>query len=565
MGGQWGIPPEGGSDASECLVECGGAETDMERTAGSVGVLAPSGASPVVESIAGILARAVESRSEVRVTSSAGADLNVHLSIEPGAGAEGFMIVDAPDGSIRIAGSDERGLLYGVGKFLRTSRFDGGRFVPGAWRGTSAPACPVRGIYFATHLNNFYEAAPADEVERYLEELALWGLNSVACHFPPQQFASLDDPRARRSIDQIRTLMRAAKRIGLRVGLLEALNCGFVSAPGELLHKPFPDDLGRRGNYGVLLCPSNRAGRKYLLGQWEGVLGEFRDIGLDFLVSWPYDEGGCGCEECWPWGARGFLSISRDVSDIYRGLYPEGKFVLSTWVFDTPPAGEWEGLSRAMAEDGSWVDYIMADSHEDFPCYPLDHHVPGDHPLLSFPEISMWGMAPWGGYGANPLPGRCQRLWRQASDRLSGGFPYSEGIYEDINKVLYLQLCWDRKRSAEGILKEYICAEFSPGVATDVLQAIRVLEENHCRDRIGDSALKACSLMEKADSRLSPRARYSWRWRVLLLRARIDRELHCGSGESGSPILARAFAELTEIYHAQEAFASVCPPKVDCV
>ena len=52
------------------------------------------------------------------------------------------------------------GLLYGVGKLLRSSRFDQGGFMPGGWRGQSVPQGRFRAIYLASHFRNFYEAAP---------------------------------------------------------------------------------------------------------------------------------------------------------------------------------------------------------------------------------------------------------------------------------------------------------------------------------------------------------------------------------------------------------------------
>ena len=72
----------------------------------------------------------------------------------------------------------------------------------------------------------------------------------------------------------------------------------------------------------------------------------------------------------------------------------------------------------------------------------------GGLPLLNFPEISMWGNWPWGGVGANPLPARFQRLWDQVQHAVQGGFPYSEGIYEDMNKAVVAQFYWDAGRSA---------------------------------------------------------------------------------------------------------------------
>jgi hypothetical protein len=244
-----------------------------------------------------------------------------------------------------------------------------------------------------------------------------------------------------------------------------------------------------------------------------------------------------------------------------QSKYPQCEFILSTWMYDTPYAGEWEGLSKAMATD-HWIDYIMADAHEDFPRYPLDNEIPGKLPLINFPEISMWGQGPWGAYGANPLPKRFQKLWDQASNKLSGGFPYSEGIFEDINKVLCLQFYWDKNRSAKDIAREYVSSEFSLTVVEKVEHAISILESNHSREQIGESAVRACEMMNDADKTLSAPVRQSWRWRILLLRAKIDCELYKSGGKLSGPILKDSFAELTEIYHAQEAYGSVRPPNL---
>ena len=279
----------------------------------SIHVALPAKPSPVIERIAGVFARQVAQRCAAVVSTSGDAAARVELVVRPGIGSEGFRIADGPGGSIRIEGNDELGLLYGVGKLLRSSRYDQGGWTPGSWRGTSAPVCPVRGIYFATHFNNFYEAAPAEEVERYVEDLGLWGFNSLILHFPHWQFQGFDDPAAQRSIRHLKSILRAAKGLGLRVGLVEAANDGFKSTPQELLHTPVPDPWGRHGNFGVNLCPSKPKAHEVLLHNWGRLLDEFADVELDYIKYWPYDEGGCGCKECWPWGAKGYLKLCQRV------------------------------------------------------------------------------------------------------------------------------------------------------------------------------------------------------------------------------------------------------------
>ena len=110
-----------------------------KKTIDCVRVMMPTNASPVIKNIGAVFARQVTRRCAVRIITSGDAPLVVELTLAPDIGAEGFRIENQPDGGVRIVGNDERGLLYGAGKFLRASRYDQGGFTAGAWRGTSVP------------------------------------------------------------------------------------------------------------------------------------------------------------------------------------------------------------------------------------------------------------------------------------------------------------------------------------------------------------------------------------------------------------------------------------------
>jgi hypothetical protein len=101
-------------------------------TVASLSVVLPKGAGPVLQNIAALLARQVQQRSSAKVELGGAAALRVELAIEPGIGREGFKISDGPDATLRITGNDPRGVLYGVGKFLHTSRYSEAGFTPGA-------------------------------------------------------------------------------------------------------------------------------------------------------------------------------------------------------------------------------------------------------------------------------------------------------------------------------------------------------------------------------------------------------------------------------------------------
>lgn len=529
-------------------------------------IVLPAETTSILKDIASIMQRQILQRCDARPASTDSARLRIELTIDRNLGRERFRVADGKTGVIRIIGGDERGVLYGVGKFLRSSRYNNDGFVAGEWRGTSAPDCPVRAVYLATHFGNFYESAPIEKVVHYIQDLGLWGYNTIFIAYPSNQFEDPQDASAQKWIERFRVVFAGVRQSGLQTGLMQCPNQGYKSTPEAFRATPVPGN--RRGNFGVNLCTSKPEARKLIMGWHEYLLDQFADIGLDYYTLWPYDEGGCACSDCWPWGARGFLSISRDLSGLVHEKFPHCKINLSTWCFenenDDNPDGEWVGLEESLRRDKSWVDYIMADGHDNyFPKYILEQGVPGDLPLINFPEISMFGMSPWGGYGTNPAPEHFQLLWDRIKDKDSGGAPYSEGIYEDINKAIIADFYWDREHKAEDAVKEYLSFEFSPDVADDLLEVVQIFEQNHKRNNIQESAIRAFELTNKAQVRLMPKVRSSWRWRIFYLRALIDKELYQRKGKLEGEKLKAAFAELTRLYHAEHAHSMpIKPPKI---
>jgi len=505
---------------------------------------------PLVERTFAILKDRLEARTGLQVL-GVEAHAQLILGIDSALAEEAYR-VDEAEGAIRVSGGSPRGLLYGVGKFLHSSSY-GSEFQPTRWRGTAQPRGSLRGIYFATHFHNWYHVASDAEVARYMEDLALWGMNAVKAVLPMITLHGWEDPEAGPALAMLRRYARTAHELDLMffTGMGNAL---FMGAPSEIRAKPLPDPLGRRGNSGYPVCPSNPAGHAYLMENMRQLCLRFQDIGIDGVSFWPYDEGGCPCEQCRPWGSNGHLKLARDMTAVGRQYFPKMKVVLSTWGFDTPPEGEWPGLMEALSPGREpWLDYILADAHEDFPRYPLENGVPGARALLNFPEISMWGNSPWGGIGANPLPARLQRLWSQVRHVVKGGFPYSEGIYEDMNKVVELQFYWDAQRTAWETLGEYSRYEYGAGTAETVLQLVDALEaaaSRSFRQQAVDpeTARATWKVASSLDAGMPSWARKGWRWRVLLLRSLLDQE-RFGTGNLEGAQAQAAMRELAEIYH----------------
>lgn len=522
---------------------------------GSIRVILAPGLGPIAGNAVRVFARQVSQRCGARVVTSGDAPFVVELAVDRGVGAEGFRISDRHGGGVLIAAGDERGLLYGLGKFLRSSRFDRGGFTPGAWRGTSVPEKPLRGIYLATHYHNFYHDAPLDEVLQYVEDLGLWGYNTLAVWYDMHHFQGFDDPAGRAFRARLRAILQRAREIGLDVALTTVANEGYGNSPPALR----ADLSGMRGaKYETDVCTGQAAGRDYVLGNFRAWFATVADLKPRYVWIWPYDSGGCGCDRCRPWGTNGFPKMAEALARLARQCLPDVKIVLSTW-YMTPD--EWRGLGGLLARRPDWVDIVLA---EDFlgagRDLPLTTGVPGKFPMIGFPEISMLGIQPWGGFGLVTLPDEFEARWHQRAGALAGGFPYSEGIFEDPSKALFAGWYWTPGRSADDLLKEYIAFEYSPDVVDDLVGVLHTFERNHQRHAIGPGAVAAFESIRRAESKLTPQARTSWRWRILYLRGLIDAELHRTGGKLEGPRLKQAFEELTRLYHAENALPGWLKP-----
>lgn len=470
-----------------------------------------------------LLLRTIEKRIPVEI-SEAGMkieiDYNNTIKKE-----EGYLIEKKNDGW-KITGADQRGLYYGIGKFLHTAKWSEKEFVPNPPVGVQAPVHDFRAVYTSVHFHNWYYQANTEELKDYLEELLLWGHNIIISIVPIVCFDSCDEPAFFETVEKNRQLFALAKSLGMKVGIIINPNQGLKTTPAEFAaDKSCYEHRGGAG--GKNICPSIPGAMEYMRYLWVMVLKRFTDIGLDYVMTWPYDEGGCGCENCRPWGAKAFCNLSTETFKEVKRFYPNAKLILSTWYMDEPEdEGEYAGLWERLKGDMSYIDYLMVDSHEEFPKYPLEHEPL--KPMVNFPEISMWGLRPWGGRGANPLPKRFQEFWDSSKHVLSGGMPYSEGMYEDISKIQCVSYYWSPDRHYRDILGEYINYEYSHEVIDEVLELMELIEVNHVRVRTGsepdmDVCYRAEKIAREVNERLSERVQKTWRWRLLYIRAVLDR------------------------------------------
>lgn len=491
-------------------------------------------------------------------------DMKITLQVEPTLGKAESYEITINDNDLKrtietmemwtptytITGADSLGLLFGIGKFLHTAIWEKDAFyhltgndglertlLPKLPQGVVSPDCPVRAIYFALHNYNWYQEASEEELLTYLTELLLYGYNTVMLILPVMNIREKDDEIAVKAVSAIRKMFLLAKSLSMKCGLFINVNQGFVTAPHEWDADPSYDNPDKvvRGSLGRNLCPNKEGTLAYLRSIWNWEMDSVKDIGLNYVVTWPYDEGGCGCEKCRPWGAKGYLDLAKLCFQDMKERFPKCEMIISTWLFDrVGEPSEYEGLYKRLRSDCSEMSYIMVDDHNDFPQYPLTHE--SVKPVINFPEISMWRLWPWGGYGANPLPKRFEGFFRSAKDILFGGAPYSEGIYEDISKVQCVGYYWNKNASYQDIFREYMNYEFGvvndegemfPEILSDAIHLTELIEHNHTlvgMDElpVEEECKRIGELARSIDGKLSEKRRASWRWHILYTRAILD-------------------------------------------
>ncbi len=116
-----------------------------------------------------------------------------------------------------------------------------------------------------------------------------------------------------------------------------------------------------------------------------------------------------------------------------------------------------------------------------------------------------------------------------------------------------------------GMVQKWYSTDFDDshwGITDDMLEVVRIYEQNHNRKNIQKSAIRAYDLVLRADTELPDKVRSSWRWRIFYLRALIDKELYERKGVLEGESLKAAFSELTKLYHAENSHTMPIRPPV---
>jgi len=526
-------------------------------------------------------------------------DTVLSLAIDPSMEADSYKIYEN-EGITYIEANDLCTVFAGVGRYFVKGTFDQrGGFRPAKLPISHKMNNSMRGMYLASHFYNFYHAAPVEEVYDKIVDLAFRGCNCLMLCFGVQHYTGTKEPAAVEFIGRMKLMLKFADKCGIAPALILFSNTGFKDSYYGIEAQM---ELDGTGNYDkphlaeftTEICPSTEAGWAEIERQQREFFEAFADTPIKYFALWAYDEGGCLCEKCYPWVTNGFMKVA----DLCRKLIDEygynAEIIISTWHFGIRKYTEWEIFYEELRKGTySWSPYIMTDFRPRGRMNKVfvENGIPEGVHLIDFPEISMCSAKPWGGFGANPITMLLDNIYQNCGQYHDGGFPYSEGIYEDINKWVCLGFYTGHYKHSADAVRDYIRYEFGIEDTDELLRAVQLMESslprgtertdetgkfvvtNGVEGRIEDQTYRfpirwgtaipeTYRIITEWDKKLPEKLRTDWKWRLFVIRATLDRELlNNGYITRYSEVAQDAYRELYKITHTENAKFCVHPPK----
>ena len=103
-----------------------------------------------------------------------------------------------------------------------------------------------------------------------------------------------------------------------------------------------------------------------------------------------------------------------------------------------------------------------------------------------------------------------------------GFLSYSDGVHDDVNKVVWNLLAWNPDTPVREILIEYARFFFAPSVAETAADGILALEKNWIGAVRDNGGIDATLALWKGLEKQAPALEKNWRWQMCLVRAVYD-------------------------------------------
>lgn len=407
---------------------------------------------------------------------------------------EGYRIsVNAAKEHVRIDGADARGVLYGVGHFLRAMDWSPGHVaIAGDLHVKSKPAYAIRGHqlgYRATA--NSYDAWDEAQYEQHIRELALFGANAI------ESIPFQDDP------SPVMPVPRERMNIAMSE-ICERYDMDYW------IWTPVEADL------------ADAAKRTEALDKWEAF---YRACPRLDAVFFPGGDPGDN-------SPRNVMPFLEEATQRLRAHHPKATMWLSLQGFDQPAVDWFFAYMNEKAP--TWLAGVVHGPQSP-PLAETRQRLAKAYRIRSYPDITHTVLCqfpvPWwdpafalteGRECVNPRPRFYARVHNRFTPYTDGFLSYSDGVHDDVNKTVWNMLGWDPNRDVREILIEYARFFFGPSIAAETADAILALETNWEGSAALNGAIDAVWARWQSLETRAPELKDNWRWRLLSFRAAYD-------------------------------------------
>jgi hypothetical protein len=122
----------------------------------------------------------------------------------------------------------------------------------------------------------------------------------------------------------------------------------------------------------------------------------------------------------------------------------------------------------------------------------------------------------------NPRPFYNAKIHNRFAPFTDGFLSYSDGVHDDVNKVVWSQMAWDPQRDVRLILVEYCRLFFNASVAESAADGILALENNWAGPLEGNGGIEASFAFWQNLESKHPELKENWRWQQLIMRSYYD-------------------------------------------
>ncbi len=345
---------------------------------------------------------------------------------------EGFMLLSlrySRGQIIAIAGNDTRGELFGAGYLLRQISFTAARpRAPATFHLFSAPDKAIRGHQIGyRNKNNTYDAWTLPQFEQQIRDLAIFGANAIQLIAPTSDDDASSPLYPAPPLDTLLGISGILAKYGL--------DCD--------LYYPELRDYTQ---------PENVAAE---LKAFESVVGAMPR--LDALYVPGGDPGSTAPEVLFP-------VIAREVAILHR-YHPGATVWVSAQGFDCE---RYKRFYRLLDQQPAWLTGVFfgPQSRESF--FAQRRRMPARYAMHFYTDIghTMPAQVPGAEWdpifalteGREPIcprPAAFLQIYHRFQSLHTGFITYSEGVNDDVNKMLFSQLGWSSATPAATILSEY--------------------------------------------------------------------------------------------------------------